>query len=116
MAYAYPNLPPLIREGLERYLLEHIPTGGFLEAAIANDFADAMFRADTAMGDFTMLRDLAWFIHNHMPAITSGSRQAFSEWTTCHCHLAGQRLIEVPPCLVHTWPAERVRALMMEES
>lgn len=68
------------REGIDRYVTNHTPTGSFLAAVLANDLEQSIARADAEN-----LRDLAEivrYVHNRVPYGAHGSREAVMEWTS----------------------------------
>lgn len=75
----YAGVPDLIREGLWNYLAYGIPPGGFLTAALRNDFARAMCSAD-AHWNGKSFKDLGKWILQYMPAYSCGSEETMKEW------------------------------------
>jgi len=63
-------IPPYIRRGLDGYA-EHGQSGGFIRAAVQNDFATALGRADSTT--LMHLRDIHWYIQNELPGDSHGS-------------------------------------------
>lgn len=73
-------VPDHLREGLRRYVQQHIEPGHFLSSVLANDLMDAVCRADAEF-DMEQLRDLLKFIHNEvMPGFCHGSREKVAAW------------------------------------
>jgi hypothetical protein len=66
--------------GLQAYAWHRIRPGGFLQAALANDFKVACAMADFESQRF--LTQIAAYIHNHMPDECNGSRAAIEAWLT----------------------------------
>jgi len=69
-------VPEYMRGGVERYIRHGIPSGGFLEAVMANDFLRACQAADMANG--TRLRDWGEFVL-YCPNC-HGSYERVEEW------------------------------------
>lgn len=68
-----------VKESLDEYAKNGRPTGGFLEAFLANDLMGAVGRAD---GDnIQCFREIARYIYNDMPAGCHGSYQKIHDWT-----------------------------------
>jgi len=72
------GIPRHLRYGLCWYALNHRPTGDFLRAVLANDFTQAVLRADDE--SFAALRELARFIHCEMPEESHGSEEKVRKW------------------------------------
>lgn len=73
---------PEIRESLDRYVNDGIPTGGFLEAVIANDLMDAVGRADRE--NLHAIAAIAAYVYNDMPGDCHGSREVYDQWLHRH--------------------------------
>ena len=71
-------LPAHLQRGLRDYFVDRVPTGDFLRAVLANDFAQAVLRADPE--SFADLRAIALFIVNVAPAGSHGSYAAVDDW------------------------------------
>ena len=63
---------------LDRYIQNHIPTGGFLEAVLSNDLRNALDRADDE--NLWLLPIIGAWLFNEAPAICWGSRERVSDW------------------------------------
>jgi len=72
------TLPDNLRPGLRRYLVEGLPTGGFLQAVIAGDLYDAVQRADPFCA--VRIADVVRFFVYFAPADSYGSREAYAAW------------------------------------
>lgn len=72
------KVPRRLREGLRRYLVDHIRPGRFLCAVLRNNLADAVVRADEE--SLPALRDLVLFLHNCAPGQSHGSEAKFDAW------------------------------------
>lgn len=75
-------IPESTLGGLERYIAEGCPTGGFLEAVLENDMLGAYQRADefntAAMGEI-----VKW-LYNNAPGDCWGSRKRVAAWYKQH--------------------------------
>ena len=60
-----------IKEALNRYTQDRIPTGGFLTAVLENNLMEAMGRADTI--NRYNLYDICTYIYNELPGHIHGS-------------------------------------------
>jgi hypothetical protein len=74
------NVPKHLREGLVRYFSDGILPGGFMQAVLCNDLAQAVARADPL--SFIGLRHIVAFLEQCAPAQAWGSREAVLTWTT----------------------------------
>lgn len=81
-----PRDPGLIRddmrESLIAYARDGVPTGGFLEAVLANDLVGACERADD--GNLRAIVAMAAFVRNELPSLCWGSRRVYSAWVEYH--------------------------------
>ena len=67
-----------IKDGLDRYAKQHIPTGQFLRAVLENDLMEAVGRADS---DSTQdLFEICSYICNKMPHSCHGSPEIVAKW------------------------------------
>lgn len=66
------------RNSLERYQNEHVPTGGFLRAVLANDLMQAMGRAD--IENRRDIFEIVGYIYNDMPGSCHGSYAIVGKW------------------------------------
>lgn len=74
-------IPALQLMSLMEYVNTGRPTGGYLEAVIANDLVDAVARADA--GNLIALKATALAIYNSAPSACRGSRDAYKNWIKC---------------------------------
>lgn len=79
----YRLIPPLIRESLVDYGLNGQEVGGFLQAVLANDFMDAIARADA--DSIRGIEAIRQFVYQELPAISHGSRRVYQAWVHLHC-------------------------------
>lgn len=63
----------IIKESLDRYTKDRIPTGGFLTAVLENDLMGAMGRADHI--NRQRLPEICKYIYNELPSGIWGSRE-----------------------------------------
>ena len=71
-------IPELVKESLDRYAKDKIPTGDFLRACLANDLMEAVGRADII--NMRHLQDIASYIYNEIPSSCHGSYDIVREW------------------------------------
>lgn len=69
---------PSLANSLDRFTADGIATGGFLRAVLENDFVQVLLRADEE--NIRELREIALYVHNHVPAIAWGSPEKVSNW------------------------------------
>lgn len=78
LARALARVPMHLRNGLAAYVISGVRPGSFLQAAIANDFVDAVCRAvDLTAEDFVAV---AKFLYNEIPGPAWGSRERMEAW------------------------------------
>jgi hypothetical protein len=85
---SYDRIPEAILSGLKRYAETGCPVGGFLEAAISNDFLLAVGKAD--LWSMRALPAIAAWIYQEMPPDAHGSRKVYKAWVRYH---AAQRAL-----------------------
>jgi hypothetical protein len=83
------HIPAHLHDGLARYFLEGILPGGFLQAVLCNDLAEAVARATP--GALLALPALIEFLEWRVDAEAWGSRACVLAWTTTPDRL------EIPP-------------------
>lgn len=76
----YDSVPVLIREALWYYLAYGIMPGGFLSAALHNDFMAAMCQADASWNGRSF-RELAKWMIQYMPPSSYGRSEDIKYWT-----------------------------------
>lgn len=90
----YPNehhrIPEVTMGALERYVLQGIPTGSFLEAVLSNDLFDAMARADAC--NMEALPAIVGYIAQRFPRGCYGTRETYVAW----CEAARARMAVAP--------------------
>jgi hypothetical protein len=64
--------------GLQLYIERGVKPGSFLSAVLANDFAKAATRADSANSE--LLREWALFLLNELPPECWGSWETVQHW------------------------------------
>jgi hypothetical protein len=74
----YDMLPASLREGIRRYLEEHILPGDFLQAVLKNDLREAALRADD--DNRKWVADLALWLHLYAPDQSWGSPGQLRWW------------------------------------
>lgn len=78
-AINYGLLPDSLRFGLRRWFEHGQLPGGFLRAVLANDFVQAVIRADD--DNLAVLLDIARFMHNEAPARSWGTLEKMEAWS-----------------------------------
>lgn len=68
----------VLTKSIDLYILEGIPTGGFLEAVLSNDLQEAMGRADEESR--AILFDVVYYLFNYCPSICWGSPKKHYDW------------------------------------
>lgn len=71
-------VPSYTLDSLIRYAEQGVPTGGFLEAVLANDMMGAMSRADSE--NRAAIGAICQFVYMEMPIGSWGSREIFHQW------------------------------------
>jgi len=66
------------KNGIDRYVNEHTPTGDFLRAVLANDLREAFARADAE--NMAALHQIVMYCHNEIPGNCWGSYEAVDAW------------------------------------
>lgn len=74
--------PPIVRESLDRYAREGIPTGEFLRAVLENDLKEAIGRADWINGP--SIHHIVSYCYNHLPSTSWGSLERVDSWLEMH--------------------------------
>jgi hypothetical protein len=84
------GVPEHLRDGLLRYVLNHVPTGGFLQAVISNDLHEALLRADEK-SEAGLLGVVAW-CHWNLPGGAYGSPERYKAWLRARGRLGPARM------------------------
>jgi hypothetical protein len=72
------SVRPDCLETLDRYVTHGIPTGGFLEAVLANDLMESFGHAD--MGNRLTLFEICSYVYNELPSGCHGSYEIVGKW------------------------------------
>lgn len=72
------RIPKHLRDGLERYLNNHIRPGNFLTAVLENDLKGACGYADEE--SYAGLKDLLMYLHWEVGIDCYGSKEKVNEW------------------------------------
>ena len=72
------EIPPWIRQALDRYAADHRPAGGFLTAVLENNLALAVLLADE--NSLKALKLITRYLLNHTPAESRGSKKKVAAW------------------------------------
>ncbi len=71
-------LPEHLRESLAAYANDGRPTGGFIEACIANNLSLAIARADAE--SLHVLPAIVGYLYNECPSQCWGTPESFTDW------------------------------------
>lgn len=71
-------IPEDIKQSLEKYTQQRIPTGGFLYAVLSNDLFEAFGRADNE--NRLLLFNICSYIYNELPSTCWGSKEKVNNW------------------------------------
>lgn len=74
----YQFIPQNTLDTLDNYVKHGLPPGGFVNACLANDFLGVVGRADHE--NSAVLREIAIYIANEIPAIAHGSQEIVNSW------------------------------------
>lgn len=72
------GVPETMWGGLERYILNRVAPGHFLQAVLKNDLRDAVGRADDE--NAKCLRNFVVFLHNYAPGDCWGSPEKYAAY------------------------------------
>lgn len=72
------DLPPHLRDGMERWIEQGITPGSFLRAVLRNDLKEAVLRADEV--SFASLSLIIRWLIIYAPEGSYGSDKVFSQW------------------------------------
>jgi len=75
---SYDQIPPHMREAIERYVIEHKATGDFLRAVITNDLRGAVGHADDT--NLQLLPVYVRWFYNRAPSKCHGSPALLEAW------------------------------------
>jgi len=81
------GVPSHLHEGLQRYVVHHIPTGSFLLAVLSNDLREACARADTHCQ--SRIWNIVYFLVNYCPLGCWGSTEHVRAWLENRPRLGG---------------------------
>jgi hypothetical protein len=72
------DVPKGLHGGIERWITDRMPPGGFLQSVIANDLREAFARAD--QNSTAHMKDIVAFFYNEAPSTCWGSPEALVSW------------------------------------
>jgi hypothetical protein len=72
------GVPAHTLSGLRSYVVDRVPTGGFLTAVLTNDLKLAVARADSM--NARALREIVMFCYSALPGNSWGSRERYDAW------------------------------------
>lgn len=67
-----------VRDSLDKYAADRIPTGGFLQSVLENDLVGALGRADP--DNKQDIAEIVQYIYNFLPHICWGSPERVKKW------------------------------------
>jgi len=70
---------PHLWPGLDRYMTDHVPTGGFLRAVLENDLRGAAARMSPDLPNQVLFR-LVRLLNNYASAESWGSKEKVAAW------------------------------------
>ena len=73
------TVPATLRDGLVRYVVDRVATGGFLRAVLENDLSGALARLDRGV-PIEDLRAITGWIYNEAPSPCWGSPAKVAAW------------------------------------
>jgi len=76
------EIPPHAKAGLDAYVKDGIPTGGFLRAVLSNDLKEAFGRAD--IENRTHMFEIVNYVYNDVPVRCQGSWKIVNAWLKMH--------------------------------
>lgn len=80
-ANTYPNpdlCPQSIKNSLNNYIVNRVPTGDFLRAVLENNLRESIGRADD--NNLPVLHHIVSFLYNECPAACWGSPEKVKKW------------------------------------
>ena len=72
------DVPSCTAKALERYIMDGVPTGGFLSSVLTNDLTGAFGKAD--LQNCIYLENIVSFIYNDVPMGCHGSEEKVLNW------------------------------------
>jgi hypothetical protein len=75
---AYCHIRNDVIESINRYVMDGLPLGGFLQAVIANDLTQTMGRADRQ--NRNTIFEITAYLYNEVPMGCRGSYDKYHEW------------------------------------
>lgn len=74
------HIPEHCRDALRRFLLDHVPTGSFLQNLLSNNLSETYATADSV--NFHVIGNYVKFLYNCAPAGCWGSPERYRDWIT----------------------------------
>lgn len=71
-------IPSSTMRQIERYVVDHVPPGGFVAAVLSNDLKNAVGRADGRNRE--CIPDIVSHLYNNVPATCWGSVENYKAW------------------------------------
>ena len=71
-------IPEIVKDSIDRYVSDKIPTGGFIKAVLSNNLFEAFSRADN--NNTKHMSDIVGYIYNEIPSECWGSPEIVEKW------------------------------------
>ncbi len=71
-------LPQDLKESIDLYVQQGVPTGSFLQACIENDLKEAIGTADER--NIRLLPEIVQYLYWHVPRQCCGEKGVFEKW------------------------------------
>lgn len=78
----YAAIPAPLIDGLMRYVVHGVETGGFLRAVLENNLSEAVGRAD--ISSLAVLPLIVSYVYNELPGTCWGSKDVVEAWLANH--------------------------------
>lgn len=78
----YDRIPERLRDSLDRYARDGIPTGDCMRAVLVGDLFGAFGRADPITT--AVMAEIVWYVRNELPACCYGSEEIVDRWISTH--------------------------------
>ena len=71
-------IPKYTKKGIDAFVKDGVPVGGFLEAVLSNDLIEAFGRADE--NNREAMFDIVYYLYNEVPTECYGSLEKVNNW------------------------------------
>lgn len=72
------KIPDYTKRAIDRYVVQHIPTGSFLKAVLSNDLIETIARGDSE--NLLQLPEIVRYLWNNVPQGCWGSKENYEKW------------------------------------